>query len=173
MIDMDKLKGSLLNTITTADLNESIVAFQDNHLGIVDGQLSQACATAIVELMPKTTFSIPMSTMESNTMSFGKYKRISCYAREQWNNSQQAMGVLYIYPDKKSDAFTGWTALGETIDLLDDPQRNRTAVYCHPTIDRSTRTNVSELCSEKGIYYTEDFESAYQKWSTGHVGKSK
>jgi hypothetical protein len=167
MIDIDLIKKTLIYDVKDIDLNDSIVTFQNQKQGIIDGQLTSACHNAIKELMPKTAHTIPISAMESSVMSFGRYKRLKEYAKEQMAMSQSTLGVLYIYPDDKSMEMSACIALNETVRLLDDQQKQHSAVYCSDTVSTNSKKDVSQWCTDNNIYYTEDIKSAYKRWSTG------
>lgn len=174
IIDTQSIRKNLIvGDITASDIDSAIVNFNNGRLGIVDGALSQACSKALNELLPKNITTIPAAAMETATLSFGRYKPIHEYAKEQQSVADEVLGMLYVYPEDDKKAFNDTVKLTETARLMNQKQKDASVIYCPPTAGDNAKQDAAALAQDNDIVYTEDIQSAVEHWSGQRVLKKK
>lgn len=165
-IDTDLIKNKLINTnISTVDLENAIVNFNNGKLGIIDGSLSQACCNALNQLLPKNVTTLPVAAMESHGLSFGKYKNIHDYACEQINNSNEVLGLFYVYSESEKDSFNDTIKLNETARLMNKEQKASSVIYCPESANHFCQEDSKNWAKENGFAFSTDIKTAVEHWS--------
>jgi hypothetical protein len=165
-IDTKEIKKTLITSdINTSDLENAIVNFNNGKLGIIDGSLSQACCNALNQLLPKNVTTLPVAAMESHCLSFGKYKGIHDYACEQMSNSNEVLGLFYVYSETEKDSFNDTVKLNEASRLMTEEQKSSSVVYCPTSANHYCQEDAKTWAKENGFAYSTDLKIAVEHWS--------
>ncbi len=166
-------KNLFTSDIDAKEIEAAIINFGNGRLGIIDGSLSQACSKALNELMPKNVSTIPVAAMESMTTSFGKYKPLHAYAQEQKSNSDEVLGMMYVYSESDKGSFQDTVKLNETARLMTQEQKDASVIYCSNTATDAAKADAKDWANENCFTYTEDIKAAVEHWSGCKANKKK